>query len=531
MQRKMYADPTNLLVHDAVLESCRRTPAKTAVIDTSGTAPRCFSYGEYGDLVERTARGMVASGVRPGEVIGIYLPNWWEYAVVYHAATLAGATPTPLNPSYREREVRYQIEDSEAAALITDGVLIAGMDLTGLPSLRRVYAARTQAPSCEPLANLVQVTTTRLPDPVISSKETLAALPYSSGTTGLPKGVMLSHHNLVANAFQTLGNPDSPIFAAEEVVLCVLPLYHIYGLNVVLNPVLLRGATLVLVPRFDTAEVLRTILQFGVTMLPVVPPMLNAFCVAAEKGIFPRDHSVRWVKCGAAPLAPELAHRFTDLTGIRIRQGYGMTEASPVTHIGCLEEGPYRPESIGVPVAQTECMVLNDEGDEAAPGDAGELVMRGPQFMLGYWKSPAATAAALRDGWYWSGDVVRRDEDGLYYVVDRRKEMIKYKGFSVAPAEIESVLLEHPSVRDCGVVGKPDAVAGEIPAAFVVLKPECAESDKLKYELADFVAERLAHHKQPREIHFVPAIPHTPSGKILRRELRRAFSQAATDAS
>lgn len=524
--RKMYADPANVLVHDAVLASCRRTPDKIALIDTSGATPKRFSYGDYGDLVERTAKGLVASGVQPGEVIGIFLPNWWEYAAAYHAATLAGAIPTPLNPSYREREVRYQIENSEAVALVTDGTLIAGIDLSRLPSLRHVYTTRTEASGCERFAKLAQPAAVPLPQPATGPSETLAALPYSSGTTGLPKGVMLSHHNLVANAFQTLGDPAKPIFAAEEVVLCTLPLYHIYGLNVVLNPVLLRGATIVLVPRFDTAEALKIMLEFRVSVIPVVPPMLNAFCAAADRGMFPKTHNVRWVKCGAAPLAPELAHRFTDRTGIRIRQGYGMTEASPVTHIGCLEEGPYRPESIGLPVANTECRVLNDEGDEAAPEEAGELVMRGPQFMLGYWKSPAATAAALRDGWYWSGDVVRRDRDGLYYVVDRRREMIKYKGFSVAPAEIESVLLEHPAVRDCGVVGKQDAVAGEIPAAFIVLKPDCPASDKLKAELADFVAERLAHHKQPREIHFVPVIPHTPSGKILRRELRRAFSAA-----
>ncbi len=461
MQRKMYADPASVFVHDAILESCRRSPEKVAVIDTSGPAPRCFTYAEYATLVEDAARGLVGSGIRPGEVVGIYLPNWWEYAVAYHAATLAGAIPTPLNPSYREREVRYQIENSEAVALITDGTLVSGMNLSGMPSLRRVYSVRTDAPSCERFSSVLHSNAAPLPPTTAASNETLAALPYSSGTTGLPKGVMLSHHNLVANVFQLLGDPEKPVFAADEIVMCVLPLYHIYGLNVVLNPVLVRGATLVLVPRFDTAEVLKTIIQFGVTMLPVVPPMLSAFCVAAEKGLFPRDHAVRWVKCGAAPLAPELAHRFTDLTGIRIRQGYGMTEASPVTHVGCLEEGPYRPESIGWPVAQTDCKVLNDQGDDARADEAGELVMRGPQFMIGYWKSPAATAAALRDGWYWSGDVVRRDEYGLYYVVDRRKEMIKYKGFSVAPAEIESVLLEHPAVRDCGVVGKPDTVAAK----------------------------------------------------------------------
>jgi len=230
------------------------------------------------------------------------------------------------------------------------------------------------------------------------------------------------------------------------------------------------------------------------------------------------------VKSGAAPLAPELARRFTSLTGILVCQGYGMTEASPVTHVGYLEPELYRPESIGQPLAQTDCRVLDEVGSEVATGQPGELVMRGPQFMLGYWKEPQATAAVLRDGWYWSGDVVTRDADDFYVVVDRRKEMIKYKGFPVAPAEVEGVLLEHSAVRDCGVVGRPDSAAGEIPVAFVVLRDGFPAGIKLQEELCAFVADRLTHYKQPREIRFVDIVPKTASGKILRRELRKSLS-------
>ena len=215
----------------------------------------------------------------------------------------------------------------------------------------------------------------------------------------------------------------------------------------------------------------------------------------------------------------------TDLTGIIVNQGYGMTEASPVTHMGyCTPPSMNRPAAIGQPLALTECRVLDVNGEEVASGKQGELVMRGPQFMMGYWKEPQATAAVLRDGWYFSGDIVRTDVDGFYYVLDRSKEMIKYKGFPVAPAEVEALLLEHPAVRDCGVVAKPDAAAGEIPCAFVVLREGFAASDALDGELRGFVADRLAHHKQPREIRFVDAVPRTPSGKILRRELRKAVS-------
>ncbi len=523
LRTQLYADPVGRFVHNVILESCARFPNKTAIIDTS--CGRRISYSEYAALVEQLARGLVAAGLKPGEVIAIYLPNCWEFCALYHAATLAGATPTLLNPSYREREVRYQLENSGAAFLVTDGGLLDEINLAGLPNLRRVYTTRQPTPGAEPFANLLNPVTATLPSPEQPSDKALAALPYSSGTTGLPKGVMLSHFNLVANVFQFIG-PRGSAISGDDVVLCFLPLYHIYGLNVVLNPVLTLGGTLLLMPRFNAAQVLSLMVTERVTMMPAVPPALNALCQAAEAGQFPAHHHLRWVKSGAAPLAPELGRRFTSLTGVLLCQGYGMTEASPVTHIGFLEPELYRPESIGQPLAQTECRVL-DAAElneiEVAPGQPGELVMRGPQFMMGYWKEPQATAAALRDGWYWSGDIVTRDADDFYFVVDRRKEMIKYKGFPVAPAEVEALLLEHPAVRDCGVVGRADAAAGEIPVAFIVLREGSVASLKLESDLCGFVAERLTSYKQPRQIHFVDALPRTPSGKILRRELRKAF--------
>jgi long-chain acyl-CoA synthetase len=526
LRTHLYADPQGRFVHDVILESCARFPHKTAIIDSS--CDRRILYSEYGELVERLARGLVAAGLTPGEVIAIYLPNGWEFCAVYHAATLAGAAPTLLNPSYREREVRYQLENSGAAFLITDGPLLQGINLAGLPNLRRLYATRQAAGGAEPFANLLHAARNGWPTPDKPSDQTLAALPYSSGTTGLPKGVMLSHFNLVANVFQFIG-PRASEMSTNDVALCFLPLYHIYGLNVVLNPLLALGGTLLLMPRFNAPQLLSLIVDECVTMMPTVPPALNALCQAAEAGQFPKNHRLRWVKSGAAPLAPELGRRFTELTGVLVCQGYGMTEASPVTHIGYLEPELYRPDSIGQPLAQTECRVVSTneaEGSESevAPGRPGELVMRGPQFMMGYWKDPQATAAALRDGWFWSGDIVTRDAADFYFVVDRRKEMIKYKGFPVAPAEVEALLLEHPAVRDCGVVGRADLAAGEIPVAFVVLREGSVASKKLEEDLCGFVAERLTPYKQPRQIHFVDALPRTPSGKILRRELRKAFT-------
>ena len=529
MKRTQFlANPDGVFLHNAVLSACARFPAKTAIVDTSTPeVPLRITYAQYGELVHRLARRFVACGIRPGDFIAIFLPNSWEFAAAYHAATLAGAATTMLNPSYREREVRYQLENSGAKILITDATLIAGMDLSGLPDLKAVYSTRT--PGTGGVLNfneLLRPSAATLPQPEREPRETIAALPYSSGTTGLPKGVMLSHYNLVSNVYQTYA-PGAIPCRDDQRILCFLPLYHIYGLNVLLNPTLMLGATLVLMPRFNLESALKLFATERITTAPSVPPVINAFCQAAEKGLFPKEHCLEWIKSGAAPLSEELAARMVRLTGVKVAQGYGMTEASPVTHIGGVtDDDPCPLGSIGMPVYATECRVVAFAGGEerdACDNEPGELVMRGPQFMMGYWKSPEATADVMRDGWYWSGDVATRDACGYYRIVDRRKEMIKYKGFPVAPAEVEAVLLEHPAVRDCGVVARPDDEAGEIPCAFVVLRDEFADTEAMRRDICGFVAERLANHKQPRDIRFVAAIPRNPSGKILRRELRNSL--------
>ena len=511
---RLYRNPAGLFVHDIVLDACQHFGNKDAIVDYSCDPPQRFSFSRYGEIVERLARSF-AKRFRRGEVVAIFLHNSWEFCAAYHAATLAQCIPTLLNPSYREREVRYQLENSEAVALVTDGQQIRDMNLAGLPRIREVFTIRSSAPGASSFSELLAVSSEPVPESGGDTRELIAALPYSSGTTGLPKGVMLSHSNLVTNVYQLLAPGEEATYTQDDITLCCLPLYHIYGLNVVLNPLLAVGGTLVLMPRFDETKFSHLLVEECPTFLPLVPPLINCFCQAAEAGRFPREHRVRYVKSGAAPLAPELASRFTKLTGIRIRQGYGMTEASPVTHLGYLEPELYLPDSIGQAVFQTECLLEN--GHDSCQG---ELVMRGPQFMLGYWKAPEPTASVLRDGWYWSGDVATIDGNGFYRIVDRVKEMIKYKGFAIAPAEVEAVLLEHPAVRDCGIVGQQDATAGEIPCAFVVLRDEHTGSARIADELCGYVGERLTHYKQPRQVRFVNSIPRNPSGKILRRILR-----------
>jgi len=520
LRTQLLADPDGRFLHDLVLDSCARFPERTAIVDSS--CGKRISYADYGEIIQNLAHGLIATGIQPGDVIAILMQNSWEFCATYHAATLAAAIPTLLNPAYREREVHHQLENSEAVMLISDGPQLSGIDLTGLAKLRKVYTTRQHPGGSTEFQELLKLNRAVLLEPIGISKATIAALPYSSGTTGMPKGVMLSHFNLVANIFQITA-PDAFPITPEDVLLCFLPLYHIYGLNVALNPCLAQGGTIVLTPRFSPERFIEMMVEENATYTLVAPPALLALARAAEAGRWPAAHQLRKMKCGAAPLAAELPRRFTALTGVPVVQGYGMTEASPVTHVGFPDSAQCRPESIGHPLAQTECQLINQNGAPAADGEAGELLMRGPQFMLGYWKAPEATAVALRDGWYWSGDIVTRDAEGFYYVVDRRKELIKYKGFAVAPAEIESVLLEHPAVLDCGVVGRKDAVAGEIPVAFVVAKDGLEIKSGISKELCQFVADRLAHYKQPREVRFVQSIPKTASGKILRRELRNVL--------
>ncbi len=521
---RLYDNPEGKFLHDVVIAACQARGEKIALIDTSCTPAVRISFAGYADRVESAARGLVANGIRPGDRIGIFLPNCWEFGVAFHAALLAGAVPTTLNPTYREREVCYQLDTCDAVALITDGGLFGEINLSSLGQLRNIFTTRQHCAGSQPFESLLKTRPgVSFPDPEHDSRLALATLPFSSGTTGLPKGVMLTHHNIVANVYQTLIPGEEGAITDSDVMLCFLPMYHIYGLTVGLNLSLIRGCPLVLMPRFDCEGSLTLAKQEGVTVALCVPPALLAYCHAAEQKKFPSDHTLRWVKSGAAPLAGELARRFQNLTGIPIRQGYGMTEASPVTHMGFLDPPRYRPDSIGGPVAMTDCLVVDESSNEVNQGELGELVMRGPQFMLGYWKSPEATDAVLRDGWYWSGDIVRYDEQGQYYVVDRRKEMMKYKGFSIAPAEVESVLLEHPAVRDCGVVSRVAGDGEETPCAFVVLRPDELETQQTTDQVLAFLGERMATYKLPREIHFVTSIPRTASGKILRRELRKLF--------
>jgi len=493
---------------DLLKKTAERLPDKTAFVSVD---ERKYTFGQVWDASRRTARMLQSDdGVKKGETTAILAPNCPEYAVALHGSLLCGAKVTTLNPLYKEREVQHQLDDAEAVVVFVSKLFAPVMDAVkgGLPKVRKVYE----------IEDLWEVASAHepSPDPVeIDPGNDIAVLPYSSGTTGLPKGVMLTHHNLTSNIKQmrATGLTDE-----SSVLLCFLPYFHIYGLVVLLNAGLAFGSTSLVMPRFDPDQTLAFIQKYKVTDFFVVPPALLAL---THHPALPHADvsSLRFILSGAAPLPPEVGALAAERFGCPMIQGYGMTETSPLANTNPI--GASKDNSVGPAVPDTEEKIVDmATRDELPAGEIGELLIRGPQVMKGYWKNPESTAETLiGDGWLRSGDLGYMDGDGYVFIVDRVKEMIKYKGYQVAPAELEGVVMEHPAVLDAAVIPKRDVESGEVPKAFVVLKPDQqAGAD----EIMEFVAERVAPYKKVRELEFVDAIPKTASGKILRRDLIEA---------
>jgi long-chain acyl-CoA synthetase len=430
-----------------------------------------------------------------------------------------------MNSAYREREITYQLNDSGAAILVTHTKLLPIVEaaLPQIPSIRAVVlvgAAAVVGPAVSDgrskILRYEDVVSGQSLGPLSVQVDPaqLAAMPYSSGTTGFPKGVMLTHRNLVANHHQyCLATQLGP----DDAYIVYMPLSHIYGVAM-MGSGILSGAKQILLERFDLETVLRLIREHRVTWLFAVPPVLLTLASAQDLG--PSQFStIKYIFSAAAPLPPDVARRVQERVGAPLVQGYGLTEASPATHNSPLEPSRIKLESGGILMAGTEHRIVDLEtGDTTlAAREVGEIVVRGPQVMRGYWNAPEETARVLRDGWLYTGDIGWVDDDGYLYIVDRKKEMIKYKSFSVAPAELEAVLLEHPDISDCAVVGVPDPESGEVPKAFVV---PCAGQTIDIAALARFVGDRVAGYKQIRHFEVIDSIPKSPSGKILRRLLK-----------
>jgi acyl-CoA synthetase (AMP-forming)/AMP-acid ligase II len=494
-----------------VLHRAADIPDKVAIV--CAVTGRSLTYGELERSIRRVAAGLHAHGIRKGDVVGLVSPNLPDFAVVFYAVTLLGAICSTVNPIATAEEIGAQFADSEAVMLVTIPDLHEKCAAAArLASTVREIVVFGDVPGATPYASLFAHGETP-PAVEIDPANDVCALPYSSGTSGVPKGVMLTHRNLVANLLQCEGAGVG--IGHDDVVMGVLPFFHIYGMVVVMGGSLREGATIVSMPRFDLEQFLGTVQQHRVTYMNLVPPIILALAKHPVVANFDL-HSVRTIMSGAAPLSAELADACAARLGCLVRQGYGLTETSPVTHFHPFTGERVDAGSVGPSVPATECRLVDpDTGADVAPGERGELWMRGPQVMKGYFNKPEATAACLTDdGWFKSGDVAI-EEDGWFRIVDRVKELIKYKGLQVAPAELEAVLLSNPLIADAAVIPVPDADAGEIPKAFVVRRGAIDEDQVMAY-----VAERVSPYKKVRRVEFLDAIPKSPSGKILRRLLR-----------
>jgi acyl-CoA synthetase (AMP-forming)/AMP-acid ligase II len=504
-------------ITEYVLRHAERLRDKPAIVD--GVTGHALTYGELADRIRRVATALARRGFRKGDVFAIYSPNLPEYPVVFNAVAALGGINTTVNPLYTAAELATQLRDCRARFLITaPAFLDKAKEAAAAAGVEDLYVFGA-APGARSFSELLDAPPSP-PTVAIDPRTDVVALPYSSGTTGLPKGVMLTHANLVANLCQCEGARSFDGFQESDVTIAVLPFFHIYGLVVILKLTLSRGGTVISLPRFEFREFLTALEKYRVTTAPLVPPIVLGMVKNPAVDEFDLSR-IRLVFSGAAPLGEDIARQLGKKLGCPVVQGYGMTEASPVTHLSPTTNAPAKPGSIGLVVPNTEVKLVAVDGDgEVGRGQEGELWIRGPQIMKGYLNRPEETAAAIdAEGWYHTGDVGHVDDDGWFFIVDRTKELIKYKGMQVAPAELEALLLTHPAVLDAAVIRKADEEAGEVPKAFVVLKADDASRTTTAADIMSFVAERVAPHKRVRHLEFIDQIPKSASGKILRRML------------
>lgn len=488
----------------------------------------------------RMAGGLAAAGVSRGDVVLALLPNTPHFPISYYGTLKLGATLTAASPTSVEREIEHFIKDSGARVIVTLDLLYdkiagiwerCGIDVVvvgsvtdfmplwvrmAAPYLKRVPKPRTPVmfgPRVQPARKFLQ-SSPRAPEVTVTPDE-VALLQYTGGTTGTPKAAMLTHRSLLVNAYQ-MRSWLPELREGKETILAVLPFFHVYGVTLAMNAGLLLAArTILIAGGWVPAEVFDAIGRHRPSVFPGVPTLYVAILNDERSRAFDLS-SIDMCISGGAPLPVEVKHDFERLTGGYLLEGYGLTEASPLTHAQPAD-GTGKPGSIGMPVPDTQARIIDVETGEVVPvGDAGELVVRGPQVMAGYWRQPEETRNVLCDGWLRTGDIARMDEAGTFYIVDRKKDLIITGGENIYPREIEEVLFEHPKVKEAAVTGIPHQYGGEIAKAFIVLKPGETAS---KNEILQFVRERLAKHKIPRSIEFRDELPKSQTGKVLRRVL------------
>jgi len=528
-------------VYQMLFDQSQAHPERTALIFMG----KRISYRELVELVDRFGAALQRRyGIRKGDRVGIILPNSPQNVIATFACQRIGAIPVQFNPLYVAREIAYQVRDSGSRLMITldlfwqkvreaggaEAYIWTGVqDFLNFPLnfLYRMKAKPPRIPASDAahFMDLLQESPDAIQVAPVEPKEDLAVLLYTGGTTGVSKGVMLTHSNITANITQIrewIGMDDS----RHHTVLAVLPMFHSYGFTAAVNTGLATGSTVVLVPRFEAGDLLKTIAKYRPTIFPGVPTMYVGLLNHPDVGKYDLS-SIELCVTGAASMPVELLQKFEQVTGATIMEGYGLTETSPVTHANP-RTGKRIPGSVGLPYPGTDVRIVDLEtGEDLPPGGEGEVVIRGPQVMKGYWNKPEETAATLRDGWLYTGDIGRMDEDGYLYIVDRKKDMIIAGGFNIYPREIDEVLYQHPAVLEACAVGVPDAYRGETVKAFVVLKPGMHATEQ---EILDFCRERLAAYKRPRSVEFLPELPKSTVGKVLRRELVEREKQKSTSA-
>jgi long-chain acyl-CoA synthetase len=515
-------------LQEILQRTAEKYPDKVAI----AYSEREITYAQLDLLSNMFANALASLGVEKSDQVALFLPNIPQFVIAYFGVLKAGAVVTAISPLHREREVEYQLNDSGAEIIIALDSLYSIVEkvrektklkkviVTGLDEYGSENSNPVDIPNTLSFKQLTEKATQNPPEVQFDPTEDLAALQYTGGTTGTAKGAMLTHTNLVSNALA---------FAAwikgaetKETFLTALPLFHIYGMTTSMTVPISLAAKMVLLPKFDPAKALETIQKHKVTVFCGVPTMYAILLANPELGRYDLT-SIRVCISGASPLPPQVQKKFMQITGGFLAEGYGLTEASPVTHCTPVDKSmkTVKVGSIGLPLPDTEARIVDlDTGEKTlAQGETGELAVKGPQVMKGYWQKPDETALVLRDGWLLTGDIARMDQDGYFYITDRKKDLIKYKDYSVYPREIEDVLYEHPAVKLCAVVGKADSAVGEVPKAYIVLKDGAVVSAK---EIAAFVNDKVAPYKAIREVEFRKELPISGAGKVLRRELRRA---------
>ena len=510
-------------LHDLFRESAERHRGKTA-ITFHGTE---FTFERLQALVEQMAASLAASGVGKGTRVALMLPNCPQYVISFLAAMRLGAVVTQINPTYVEREIEHLLEDSGAETIVVyDGAyprvkaVLAGTDIRDVVVVAFGGEPEGLEAGHRSFGDLLGIDAEPAPEVRIDPVEDLAVLQYTGGTTGVSKGAMLTHRNLAANVRQSLDMfvDDPAAFDGNPRVIGVLPFFRIYGLTCVMLFGIVEGLNQLLLPRFDVDAVLDLFLNERPVMFSGVPTMYMALNASGADLRKHRLHEVRTYTAGGAALPVNLKRSFEDKTGRPLFEGYGLSEASPVTHFNPSFAGAGREGSIGVPIPSTDARIVDVETGETEilVGESGELIVRGPQVMKGYWNMPDETAGALRDGWLYTGDIARMEEDGYFYIVDRTKDMIVASGYNVYLREIEDLLFAHEAVAEAVAIGIPDEYRGESVKAFVVRREDATVTME---ELLAFCRERLAPYKTPKSLEFRDELPKSAVGKLLRRVL------------